>query len=214
MKDEKVEQPGDFKNQPAYDKNGDYVGWVSRSMTVFCAVFCRKSEDDDSLMVLVSKRGPGTPDEEFRGAWNCQTGYLDYGETLRQAAAREIREETGVEVDPKSLIPYLPYGPEQPDAFVIDDPGGDKRQNVSFRYFCVLPGTMADYPTSAAGCEPGEVSDIKWVSARRESVEKMKWAFGHDEVLAEIVPDATLVMRKMIYERRKKAAEEMEDANG
>lgn len=45
---------------------------------------------DDGGQVLFSLRGD-------LGIWSLPGGRLDYGETLAQAAAREVREETGVE---------------------------------------------------------------------------------------------------------------------
>jgi ADP-ribose pyrophosphatase YjhB (NUDIX family) len=45
-------------------------------------------------------------EEPARGLWSIPLGYLESGETLEDAAAREIYEETGVVVDPKLLDLY------------------------------------------------------------------------------------------------------------
>jgi len=42
--------------------------------------------------------------EPRRGFWSVPGGYTEMGESLQQAAARELREETGVQLSPKELV--------------------------------------------------------------------------------------------------------------
>ncbi|GHE90294.1 hypothetical protein GCM10018785_66500 [Streptomyces longispororuber] len=49
--------------------------------------------------VLLSQRGG----PYGYGRWHAPSGKLDRGETVRTGAARELREETGVDVDPEHL---------------------------------------------------------------------------------------------------------------
>ena len=46
--------------------------------------------------VLMVRRGPTST---MAGKWCIPCGYLDYGEDVRSGAAREVREETGLDVE-------------------------------------------------------------------------------------------------------------------
>jgi ADP-ribose pyrophosphatase YjhB (NUDIX family) len=64
--------------------------WVDyRNPGVGVAVVLR---DDDGRLLLV-RRGP---EATRAGLWCIPCGYVDYGEEVRQAAARELLEETGL----------------------------------------------------------------------------------------------------------------------
>jgi ADP-ribose pyrophosphatase YjhB (NUDIX family) len=42
-----------------------------------------------------------------QGLWSIPSGFMERGETLQQAAARELYEECGVQIDPGSLSLYI-----------------------------------------------------------------------------------------------------------
>jgi ADP-ribose pyrophosphatase YjhB (NUDIX family) len=65
-----------------------FIHW--RNPPVGAAVVVR----DDEGRLLMVRRGPGA---SRSGLWSIPAGFVDYGEEVRRAAARELREETGLE---------------------------------------------------------------------------------------------------------------------
>lgn len=53
--------------------------------------------------VLLIQRGK----EPMRGSWSIPGGSHDLGETIREAAIREVREETGVEIELGPIIDVI-----------------------------------------------------------------------------------------------------------
>lgn len=60
------------------------------AVTVDIVLFCRQAE---RVEVLLIKRGR----DPFKGRWAFPGGFVDEDESLEDAAARELREETGLE---------------------------------------------------------------------------------------------------------------------
>lgn len=163
-------------NCPCYDKDGNFIGWYSRSVAVVNFVFV-KDDVTHKLYLLASQRGKGTPDPEFVGAWNTCCGYLDFGETCEDAAKREVLEETGVEID--THLNFINYN---------SDPASDKRENVTFRFYTLLPHSKEFYEDQFTHIynEKDEVGYIKFIDV--EKIDCYKWAFGHDKLAKEIIP--------------------------
>lgn len=157
-------------NQPCYDKYGRFLGWHSRSMAVAVFTFCK--DKDGQWYVLGSERGPEAAD--YQGYWNCVCGYLDYYETTKTAACRELYEECGVELE-EDQLEFVGYE-DSPEA---------NRQNVTFRFAAfVTDREPKDIKFSRDMNEGKEVGEIKWI--RVDQIDQYKWAFGHEERIKEI----------------------------
>jgi 8-oxo-dGTP diphosphatase len=124
------------------------------SVTVDIVLFHKSS---DRIKVLLIKRGR----EPFKGRWAFPGGFVDKDESLEAAAARELREETGLEA-----IPLQQIG-------AFGDPGRDPRgHTVSIVFASVL-----DSLKHAAATDDAE--DARWHKAERPP----RLAFDHKKIL-------------------------------
>ena len=69
---------------------------------VVCACIRRRGGKE---ILLTLRQAPGVPG--LHGKWELPGGKIEPGETPEQSITREIREETGLQVTPLRLLPYL-----------------------------------------------------------------------------------------------------------
>jgi ADP-ribose pyrophosphatase YjhB (NUDIX family) len=115
------------------------------------AVVCN---GDNVLLVL---RGQ----EPSRGKWSIPGGVMELGETIREAARREVMEECGVEIEAGDVI-------EVRDAIVRDIAG-----RIRFHY--VLVDVIGRY-VSGKLTVGSDVEDARWVS--KEDLTKLDLSPG------------------------------------
>lgn len=167
-----------MKNWSYTIPEGEHKGktlWSGRYCAVSAFVFC---EFPDGWKILANKRGVGTPD--YQGKWNAPCGYLEADENATQGCAREVYEETGVEISP-SRFQFI---------YVETEPELCNNSNVSLRYISILHYGLDNVSISKEAVlngegEKDEVESIAWISIR--DIDNYEWAFDHLNVIKEIV---------------------------
>ncbi|MUP45774.1 NUDIX hydrolase [Gramella sp. BOM4] len=126
------------------------------AVTVDSVVFCKVN---NQFKVLLIQR----KNEPFKDQWALPGGFVEEGEDLETAAKRELKEESGVEIDSM----------EQVQAF--GQPGRDPRGrtiSIAFlsRIFCEEELSPSD-----------DAKDAKWVEL--EKLHDLDLAFDHDKII-------------------------------
>jgi 8-oxo-dGTP diphosphatase len=121
-------------------------------------------EVGDGLVLIRRKNEP------FQGAWALPGGFVDLGETVEAACAREMREETSLEVEVGPLLG------------VYSDPGRDPRgHTVSAVFICTPRGGELLAADDAAHAEAIPLADLSTLS----------YAFDHGRIIADYLARRT-----------------------
>ncbi len=117
---------------------------------------------DKNRVLLVKRRN-----EPFSGRWALPGGFVEEGETVEEAAVREMREETGVDVELAQLLG------------VYSNPDRDPRGRVISAVYEVerADGGAVDAGTDASSARFWSLDDLPDL------------AFDHGEILDDFMRD-------------------------
>ena len=124
------------------------------SLTVDAVIICK----NNSMVLIKRKKDP------YKGLWALPGGFVEYGETVESAVLREVKEETGLEIELQGLVG------------VYSDPERDPRGHtvtICFLAFKVGGELKADTDAADVICIP------------KNEVSKLKLAFDHDLILKD-----------------------------
>ena len=121
-------------------------------------------------LVLLAKRA----NARAHGLWSLPGGHVEIGEPVRDAALRELREETGVEARLIRLLDCID---------VIQ-----KARNGAVESHYVLSVFGAQWVSGTAQAM-SDASEVRWVAVNE--LDKLKMTPGTGELLKRVVPDLT-----------------------
>lgn len=114
---------------------------------------------NDDKIVLVKRKNP-----PYKGWWALPGGIVEYGETVEEAVKREVKEETGLEVEIERLVN------------VYSDPNRDPRGHfISICFLCHKVGGVLKAATDAAEVSIFPLKEVK----------NLRLAFDHKKMLED-----------------------------
>ena len=130
------------------------------SITVDTVIFCGSSDENKKFVLIKRKNDP------FKNQWAIPGGFVEYGETVENAAIREAKEETGIDIELKKLFNIY----SKPDR----DPRG---HTITIVYLAT--GNINDIKAGS------DAEDIQLCSF--EELSSLKIAFDHEKILTDIL---------------------------
>ncbi|MGA2740488.1 MAG: NUDIX hydrolase [Bryobacteraceae bacterium] len=114
--------------------------------------------------ILLVERGK----EPLKGYWSLPGGVLEAGETLEHGVVREVREETGLEVQPLKVVEIF-------ERIIRDAHGAIEYHYVVIDYICRITGgslRAADDASQVAWVARGKLSTYRITAGTLPVIEK------------------------------------------
>ena len=114
--------------------------------------------------VLLVERGR----EPLKGYWSLPGGVLEVGETLESAVVREVKEETGLDVKPVSVVEIF-------ERLILDATGRPEYHYVLIDFLCRARGgdlAPADDVIRAEWVRQNDLSHYRLTEGSLEVIEK------------------------------------------
>jgi 8-oxo-dGTP diphosphatase len=113
----------------------------------------------NSTILLIKRKN-----DPYQGSWALPGGFVEYGETVENAAVRETQEETGIDVELKELVG------------VYSDPDRDPRgHTVTVCFLGSKIGGMLKAATDADDAKYFDLNEIKTLDL----------AFDHERIIQD-----------------------------
>jgi len=125
---------------------------------VTCDLVIYKNEEGRNLILLIQRKN-----DPYKGKWALPGGFIETDETVGAGAARELKEETNVEIAEKDLT-FIDYF-DQPDR----DPRG---RIISFAF-------AAEVPSETKHNASDDASEARWFPL--DNLPEL--AFDHKEII-------------------------------
>jgi len=145
---------------------------------------------ENELNVLLIKRAAIDRDgvkRPFYGYWALPGGFMKSEETTSSALARELKEETGLDLTKKNIIPYQlnVYSNPYRDRYNFDDKQnpGKNSQVISNAFLTILPRSY----NPISGTDTSDAKFFKVKDVLNKKIEKKVLAFDHNQMLDDAV---------------------------
>jgi len=142
-----------MRNQKSEMRNKDHA-WVG-ALNIFV---------NKKGQILLMKRSKQS--KVYPNTWGLVGGYLDWGETGAEGAAREAKEEIGVEVKIERFTGKY-YNTSHPYKIIV----------ISLPFYSTI---VSGRPHPA---QPEECSDVKWFDPKE--IRKMELCYDHKQILED-----------------------------
>jgi mutator protein MutT len=121
--------------------------------------------------ILMAQRGK----EPLKGWWSLPGGALETGEALAEAVRREVREETGLEVEPQRVFEIF-------ERIIRDEAGAPEYHYVLIDYVCRVTGGEPRAGDDVCAVEWMRLEELRGLQITEGTLAVIERAFADAEV--------------------------------